>query len=71
MGVHEDTYPNPKDRMSRARTPLGAVPISTIYGFDYPITNGVEKDFNDRHESSLETDEVQTTGRVKPLWNKG
>jgi len=47
MGVNEDTY---RDRMSRARTPLGAVPISTIYGFDYPLTNGVARDISDRHE---------------------
>merc|ERR1719412_650116 len=29
--------------MSRARTPFGAVPISTIYGFDYPLSNGIDK----------------------------
>merc|ERR1711899_480403 len=57
--------------MSRARTPLGAVPISTIYGFDYPLTNGVARDISDRHESSVQTTEVQTTGRVQPLWKKG
>jgi len=68
MGVNEDTY---RDRMSRARTPLGAVPISTIYGFDYPLTNGVARDISDRHESSVQTTEVQTTGRVQPLWKKG
>merc|ERR1712223_1974892 len=58
-------------QMSRARTPLGAVPISTIYGFDYPLTNGVSRDISDRHESSVQTTEVQTTGRVQPLWKKG
>jgi len=26
-----------RDRMQRARTPFGAVPISTIYGYDYPL----------------------------------
>jgi len=57
--------------MSRARTPLGAVPISTIYGFEYPISNGVQRDFSDRHESSYKKTEVQTTERVQPLWNKG
>merc|ERR1711997_416100 len=40
-------------------------------GFEYPISNGVQRDFSDRHESSLKTTEVQTTERVKPLWNKG
>merc|ERR1711956_95339 len=39
-------YPPVKDRMSRARTPLGSVPISTIYGFDYPISNGIERDYS-------------------------
>lgn len=41
-------YPPVKDRMSRARTPLGSVPISTIYGFDYPISNGIERDYNSK-----------------------
>lgn len=26
-------------RMQRARTPFGAVPISTIYGYDYPLAD--------------------------------
>jgi len=72
VGIEDSSaYPNPRDRMSRARTPLGAVPISTIYGFEYPLSNGVERDINSKHESSLETTEVQTTGRVQPLWKKG
>lgn len=52
MGVREDSsaYPPVKDRMSRARTPLGAVPISTIYGFEYPLNNGVERDISSKHE---------------------
>merc|ERR1712083_91972 len=41
-------YPPVKDRMSRARTPLGSVPISTIYGFEYPISNGIERDYNSK-----------------------
>jgi len=41
-------YPPVKDRMSRARTPLGSVPISTIYGFDYPISNGIERDYSSK-----------------------
>jgi len=52
-GLEEEhgMYPPVKDRMSRARTPFGAVPISTIYGFDYPLkTGGVEKDINVKHE---------------------
>jgi len=40
-------YPPVKDRMSRARTPLGAVPISTIYGYEYPLA---EKNINLEHE---------------------
>jgi len=44
-------YPPVKDRMSRARTPLGSVPISTIYGYDYPLSNGVERDFTSKHET--------------------
>lgn len=39
--------------MSRARTPFGAVPISTIYGFDYPLSNGIERD-NTKHEKLSE-----------------
>jgi len=70
MSCNEDSsaYPPVKDRMSRARTPLGAVPISTIYGYEYPLA---EKNINLEHESKIETSEVQTTGRVQPLWNKG
>lgn len=41
-------YPPVKDRMSRARTPLGSVPISTIYGFEYPISNGYERDYSSK-----------------------
>jgi len=37
-------------QMSRARTPFGAVPISTIYGFDYPLSNGIEKEASTKHE---------------------
>jgi len=62
-------YPPVKDRMSRARTPLGSVPISTIYGFDYPISNGIERDYSSK--SILKTTEVKTTERVQPLWKKG
>jgi len=52
MSCTEDSsaYPPVKDRMSRARTPLGAVPISTIYGFEYPLNNGVERDISSKHE---------------------
>jgi len=73
MSCNEDSsaYPPVKDRMSRARTPLGAVPISTIYGFEYPLNNGVERDISSKHESKIETTEVQKTERVQPLWNKG
>ena len=28
-------------QMSRARTPFGAVPISTIYGYEYPLGSKV------------------------------
>lgn len=62
-------YPPVKDRMSRARTPLGSVPISTIYGFEYPISNGIERDYSSK--SILKTTEVKTTERVQPLWKKG
>jgi len=62
-------YPPVKDRMSRARTPLGSVPISTIYGFDYPISNGIERDYSSK--SILKTSEVNTSERVQPLWKKG
>lgn len=56
MSVYGETsttyYPAVKDRMSRARTPLGAVPISTIYGYDYPLRNGmsVSRDILSKHE---------------------
>jgi len=30
-----------RERMSRARTPFGAVPISTIYGYEYPLGSKV------------------------------
>jgi hypothetical protein len=41
--------------MSRCRTPFGAVPISTIYGYDYPLSNvscetEAEKQCSSRHE---------------------
>jgi len=62
-------YPPVKDRMSRARTPLGSVPISTIYGFEYPISNGIERDYSSK--SILKTSEVKTSERVQPLWKKG
>jgi hypothetical protein len=37
-------------QMSRARTPFGAVPISTIYGYDYPLLNDTAKDCFYKHE---------------------
>ena len=39
--------------MSRCRTPFGAVPISTIYGYDYPLSNvsgEAEKQYSSKHE---------------------
>jgi len=36
--------------MSRARTPFGAVPISTIYGFEYPLSDALEKHASSKHE---------------------
>jgi len=33
-------------QMNRARTPFGAVPISTIYGYEYPLSNNTTVDFN-------------------------
>jgi len=32
--------------MNRARTPFGAVPISTIYGYEYPLSSNTTVDFN-------------------------
>jgi len=64
MVVGDDAY---KDRMSRARTPLGAVPISTIYGFEYPINNGygVERDIRDKHEKLTDSvDQMIRTTRA-------
>jgi len=42
-----------RERMSRCRTPFGAVPISTIYGYDYPLSNvsgEAEKQYSSKHE---------------------
>jgi len=39
-----------RDRMTRARTPFGAVPISTIYGYDYPL-----RDYSANSSSRYET----------------
>lgn len=44
-----------RERMSRCRTPFGAVPISTIYGYDYPLSNvscetEAEKHCSSKHE---------------------
>merc|ERR1712121_410521 len=36
--------------MTRARTPFGAVPISTIYGYDYPL-----RDYSANSSSRYET----------------
>jgi hypothetical protein len=36
--------------MSRARTPFGAVPISTIYGYDYPLTDDTARESFSKHE---------------------
>merc|ERR1712002_474799 len=38
-------------RMQRARTPFGAVPISTIYGYDYPLTDTTTTEATSRTES--------------------
>jgi len=41
-----------RERMSRARTPFGAVPISTIYGYDYPLSSGInQKTISQKHEA--------------------
>jgi len=41
-----------RERMSRARTPFGAVPISTIYGYDYPLSSGInQKTISQKHEN--------------------
>lgn len=37
--------------MSRARTPFGAVPISTIYGYDYPLLNNTAIESLTKHEN--------------------
>ncbi|CAB4062519.1 unnamed protein product [Lepeophtheirus salmonis] len=42
-------------RMERARTPMGSVPISTIWGYDYPLSdayyNSVTRNVDDFKES--------------------
>jgi len=48
-----------RERMSRCRTPFGAVPISTIYGYDYPLSNvscetEAEKHCSSKHEKLTE-----------------
>lgn len=41
--------------MQRARTPFGAVPISTIYGYEYPLRDYSSSVSNTRHETSQHT----------------
>jgi len=57
-------YPPTKDRMSRARTPFGAVPISTIYGFDYPLSNGTTRDFSEHAKLSESVDHMVRKSRA-------
>jgi len=58
--AEEDVFPPPKDRMSRARTPFGAVPISTIYGFDYPLSNVATRDVSEHAKLSDSMDYRKT-----------
>jgi len=46
-------YTEVRDRMQRARTPFGAVPISTIYGYDYPLRD--YSNSSSRYETSNHT----------------
>jgi len=62
--AEEDVFPPAKDRMSRARTPFGAVPISTIYGFDYPLSNGTTRDFSEHAKISDSVDHLITRTRA-------
>jgi len=50
--------------MSRARTPFGAVPISTIYGFDYPLSNGTTRDFSEHAKLSESVDHMVRKSRA-------
>jgi len=47
------SYTEVRDRMQRARTPFGAVPISTIYGYDYPLRD--YSNSSSRYETSNHT----------------
>merc|ERR1712198_607770 len=44
------------ERMARARTPFGAVPISTIYGYNYPLANNSEVNFKRESKKEIHND---------------
>jgi len=49
-------YAPVRERMQRARTPFGAVPISTIYGYEYPLRDYSTSTSSSRqHETSHHT----------------
>jgi len=48
--VDKPNAPTVDSEMTRARTPFGAVPISTIYGYDYPL-----RDYSANSSSRYET----------------
>lgn len=49
-------YAPVRERMQRARTPFGAVPISTIYGYEYPLKDYSTSSSSSRqHETSHHT----------------
>lgn len=46
-------YAPVRERMQRARTPFGAVPISTIYGYEYPLKDLASSSSSSRrHETT-------------------
>lgn len=49
-------YAPVRERMQRARTPFGAVPISTIYGYEYPLRGDYSSPVSSaKHETSNHT----------------
>jgi len=44
------------ERMQRSRTPFGAVPISTIYGYEYPLANDSTVDFNKESKKEIHSE---------------
>jgi len=44
------------ERMARARTPFGAVPISTIYGYNYPLADNSEVNFKRESKKEIHND---------------